>query len=173
MLSPIRALRIQNNMTQEDLANHLGVSVATISNWERNVYEPDHSNLVQLSKLFNVSVDYLLGSTISHHLKALRELSGHSQKDVAAIIGVSAPAVSDWENGKKAPSLLNLEKLAILYNTTTDALLGINRPNSYEQTDDEILEITQEELDFLYAVRQLTPQQQEHLFAFLSSLIKV
>ncbi len=56
----ITELRKQNGMTQEDLACELNVSRQAISRWEMGTSMPDASNILQLSKLFNVTSDYLL-----------------------------------------------------------------------------------------------------------------
>lgn len=53
-------LRKRNRMSQEDLAEKLNVSRQTISRWESNIAMPDADNLLGLSKVFNVTIDYLL-----------------------------------------------------------------------------------------------------------------
>ena len=47
-------------MSQEELAEQLGVSRQAVSRWEVGSALPDASNILQLSKLFGVSADYLL-----------------------------------------------------------------------------------------------------------------
>ena len=53
-------LRKMNGMSQEALAEKLNISRQTVSRWEMNTVLPDANNILQLSKLFNVSADYLL-----------------------------------------------------------------------------------------------------------------
>ncbi len=53
-------LRKKNGMSQEDLADRLGVSRQAISRWELGTTMPDAPNLLKLSSLFSVSIDYLL-----------------------------------------------------------------------------------------------------------------
>ena len=53
-------LRKQKGLSQEELAECLNVSRQTISRWELGSALPDATNIVQLSKLFEVSADYLL-----------------------------------------------------------------------------------------------------------------
>lgn len=53
-------LRKSNGLSQEDLAEKLGVSRQAISRWESGSTLPDMSNLIQLSELFGVSTDYLV-----------------------------------------------------------------------------------------------------------------
>lgn len=54
----------------------------------------------------------------------LRKKFGMTQGDVAAYIGVSGAAVSKWEQGLSYPDLSLLPKLASLFHTTIDELLG-------------------------------------------------
>lgn len=56
----IQKLRKENNMTQDNLADYLQISRQSISKWEANLSYPETEKLIKLSKLFNVSVDYLL-----------------------------------------------------------------------------------------------------------------
>ncbi len=53
-------LRKERHMTQEELAVELIVDRGTISKWERGVYIPNPEILMELSKLFNVSVNEIL-----------------------------------------------------------------------------------------------------------------
>ncbi len=53
-------LRKNNGMSQEDLADRLQISRQSISRWENGSAKPDADNILQLSKLFGVSTDYLL-----------------------------------------------------------------------------------------------------------------
>ena len=53
-------LRKSEGYTQEEVADRLEVSRQAISRWEMGTAVPDSSNLLQISKLFKVSADYLL-----------------------------------------------------------------------------------------------------------------
>ena len=57
----IKALRKQQNMTQEKLAEYLCVSYQAVSKWECGLSNPDLSLIAPLTKLFNISADELLG----------------------------------------------------------------------------------------------------------------
>lgn len=54
-------LRKENGYSQEQLADALNISRQAISKWERGEASPDTDNLIELAKLYGVSVDYLLG----------------------------------------------------------------------------------------------------------------
>ena len=56
----LQILRKNKGLTQESLAARLGVSRQAVAKWESGQIYPDISNLIQLSELMNVSVDYLV-----------------------------------------------------------------------------------------------------------------
>ena len=56
----IFSLRKQRGLSQEELAGKLNVSRQAVSRWEGGSALPDASNILQLSKLFEVTADYLL-----------------------------------------------------------------------------------------------------------------
>ena len=53
-------LRKESGWSQEDLAEKLYVSRQAISRWENGTALPDAQNILQISKLFHVTTDYLL-----------------------------------------------------------------------------------------------------------------
>jgi len=57
----LKELRTERNLSQVDLAKKLNMSKMAISHWESGHSEPSISQLIALSELFNVSVDYLIG----------------------------------------------------------------------------------------------------------------
>lgn len=57
-------LRKQHNLSQEELAEKLGISRQAISKWERAEASPDTDNLILLARLYNVSLDELLNVNI-------------------------------------------------------------------------------------------------------------
>ena len=57
----IKDLREKLNMTQTALARRLGLSRSAVNAWEMGMSIPSVPYLLQLSELFRVSVDYLLG----------------------------------------------------------------------------------------------------------------
>lgn len=57
----LKNLRKQNNLTQAELAKKLGISKSTIGMYEQGRRCPDNKTLVNISKIFDVSTDYILG----------------------------------------------------------------------------------------------------------------
>ena len=74
----IKHLREVNGMTQSALAKKLGITRSSVNAWEMGISVPSTQNIVELSRIFCVSTDYLLGvdkfSTI--------DVSGLSESDV-------------------------------------------------------------------------------------------
>ena len=56
----IASLRKENNMTQLELAERMGVTDKAVSKWERDLSCPDIGTMLKLAELFGVSVDELM-----------------------------------------------------------------------------------------------------------------
>ena len=74
----IAACRREKGLTQQQLADMLNLSNKTISKWESGSGSPDISNLLELSKVLEITVDELLNG----------ERKNTEQKDVE---GITAP----------------------------------------------------------------------------------
>lgn len=61
-------LRKINGWSQEDLAEKVNVSRQAVSRWESGTAQPDASNVLNLSKLFGVTTDYLLNDDYENDL---------------------------------------------------------------------------------------------------------
>ena len=57
----IKQLREQRGMTQEELANRLGVKYPAVSKWERGMAYPSMNTVIKMADLFQVSMDVVLG----------------------------------------------------------------------------------------------------------------
>lgn len=66
----LKTMRKQLGISQEQLADKLGVSRQAITKWETNIGIPDIENLIAISKLFNMIIDELLfeDQKQTHHL---------------------------------------------------------------------------------------------------------
>lgn len=53
-------LRKENKLSQDSLADKLGITRQTISNWELNITKPDIVQIKNISEIFNISIDELL-----------------------------------------------------------------------------------------------------------------
>lgn len=58
----IKKLRIDSGLSMQELAEKIGVTKSSINMWENSNSIPKDSILIKLSKVFDVSIDYLLGN---------------------------------------------------------------------------------------------------------------
>lgn len=77
----IRGLRQARNMSQVELANRLGVTKQSVSNWENDNIQPSIEMLMRLASVFSVSTDYILGIEQREYL----DVSGLSKEVIAHI----------------------------------------------------------------------------------------
>lgn len=75
----ITKLRKENNYTQEQLAEILGVSRQSVSKWESDIAYPETEKLIRLGKLYACSMDYLLNDDITDRS------GGHSDNAVTVL----------------------------------------------------------------------------------------
>lgn len=61
----IRQLRENSKMSQKTLAKHLGISDRAVSKWETGLSRPTADNMVALSQIFNVPVEYFFTRSYS------------------------------------------------------------------------------------------------------------
>ena len=59
----LKTLRLKNNLTYVELSKLLLVNKSTVYDWENRGKEPSYFTLIKLVKLFNTSIDYILGIT--------------------------------------------------------------------------------------------------------------
>lgn len=57
----LKRIRKKSGYTQQEIAERLSVAQATVANYERGVRIPDIDTLIELSKIFGVSMDELIG----------------------------------------------------------------------------------------------------------------
>lgn len=142
----IKELRTEAGMTQEELGMLLNVQNAAISKYESGKIPLTGETLLKLSKIFNVSTDYLLGAEegntmIGGKIAELRKKLGLNQEELAKKIGVSRSALSLYEIDRREPDLETVKKIASLFGVTTDYLLGAEGDTM--GTEETINEITQ------------------------------
>ena len=63
----LRALRKEKGLKQIDIANVLGVSRTTYTQYETEKSEPDLATVTKLAEFFNTTTDYLLGKSDEPH----------------------------------------------------------------------------------------------------------
>ncbi len=56
-----KKLRLQNGFTQKEVAEKLGIRQSNVSDWENNVSRPEYENLIALARLYDETLESLLG----------------------------------------------------------------------------------------------------------------
>ena len=78
----IKKFRLKNGLTQKDLADKLFVTSQAISRWEKEDVEPSITTITQMAKIFNISVDELVGN--KNKIEKIEE-NNITQKQVLAV----------------------------------------------------------------------------------------
>lgn len=91
-------------------------------------------------------MEQTLGKRIVQHRKQL----GLTQDQLAENLGVTAQAVSKWENDQSCPDITMLPKLAAIFHTTTDALLGMEEPKTVHEAQIVTEETKANDTEFLH-----------------------
>ena len=77
----LKTLRTQNNYTQVQLAQKLGLTKSVISAYETGLRLPSYDVLINIAKIFKVSTDYLLGMDNRQEI----DLSGLTPEEITAL----------------------------------------------------------------------------------------
>ena len=108
----IRKLRRERDITQEQLAEYLNISVSAISQWECGKTAPDISQLPLLSNIFETSADIILGIDLDMKEKRIEEICMSAHKD--SVAGYRERAVETLRKGlAEYPDSYKLKKTLI------------------------------------------------------------
>ena len=134
----IKDTRIDNDFTQEYIANRLKVPQRTYSSWENEEVTISLENVIKICRSLNISIDYAVGlsnspkrnfdvtklylKVIAYNILKIRELKNLSQKELAIILDYSKSMLSGIEHGKVTISLEKLYLLAKKYDYSIDEL---------------------------------------------------
>lgn len=134
----IKEARLAAQLTQEQVAESLGVSRQTMSNWENNKTYPDIVSVIRMSDLYNVSLDHLLkekeGEPMSNYMNYLEESNNTvtSQRKLSltillatylgiwafALIPIPKPMAeknAPTKNSSKCGALILVNEIAIMF----------------------------------------------------------
>ena len=99
----ITRFRKEKGLSQEKVAEYMGVSRQAVTKWESNSSKPSSDNLIKLAELFDVKVDVLLGNNEFDNMKLSSNTT--TSKVPWVFIGVSVACVIAYI---VAGSLLNI-----------------------------------------------------------------
>lgn len=136
----IKRLRKQRDLTQEELAEMLGVSYQSVSRWEKGLCYPDMELIPVISSLFEISADTLMGidnitekNKVNEYLKEFQVAVSQGRIEEAIII--ARKGVADYPNSYH---LLNKLMYALFLSGSDDANID-NWQENQEKYDREIV----------------------------------
>ena len=96
----LKELRLNKNLTQQQLGKLLSVSGQTILNWENDITYPSVKKLIELASFFDVSIDYLLDfkEKDTNFNRIINILNDYEKEDLIKLI---ATFVNEALNEKK------------------------------------------------------------------------
>lgn len=96
----ILTLRKQAGLSQEELAEKMNVSRQALSRWETGAALPDASNIVQLSKLFGVTTDYLLNDSYEgdQDIPAVKNIQAAANNRIKRTVALCASVCGAFGN---------------------------------------------------------------------------
>ncbi|MBR3483347.1 MAG: helix-turn-helix domain-containing protein, partial [Lachnospiraceae bacterium] len=106
--SNIAGLRKKSDITQDQLAEQLGVSVSAVSQWENGRTMPDISAIPVLCHIFNVSSDELLGIDREKDEEEIKRINDEANRLVRLVMTLDR-SVSDENAHKLTKSKCRLE----------------------------------------------------------------
>lgn len=147
----LRKLRMERNLSQQKLADIVGISQQAINKYENDISQPDINMLKQLASFFHTSIDYLIDySDNPNPLPSLEEFKIYEETLTPYQINKLKKAKNKVLSGKVATSSMVRETAP---ETFTD---------SYAASAKERYHLT------MY--RKLNPQMQDHLDLFLEGI---
>ena len=126
----LKKFRLLKNLTQEDVAEYLGITPQSVSKWERAECYPDITFLPALANIFETSVDMLLGMDIIRDEQSLHNIHKSATEyqrngDNASAENVYRDALKIYPND--AGMLLGLAGVLALSDKTDEAITLMER----------------------------------------------
>ena len=98
----IKKMRVDKNLTQDQLAETLHVTRQAVSNWENGKTQPDIETLSALAECFEIPVEELIygKATSQRETKVIIEKTTEKGIDIGAAVGVSLAVVLSYVKWK-------------------------------------------------------------------------
>lgn len=85
----LKNIRVENNITVEELAKQLGVSRQTVYNWEYGIKKPSKKNLKKMADIFNVKEEAIItppaDKNTLEYIQALNIINQANEKQLKLI----------------------------------------------------------------------------------------
>ena len=145
----LQKLRSEKNISQEQLADKIGVSRQSISAWESGKSSPELDKLIALSELFEISLDELTGEISTTKIKFNKKDHEKSYKKVAIIrslgmfilfTGIGISAFLSKYDSSLIPSPDVKAGIALMLTFAISIPLLILAKNFCDATDEELID---------------------------------
>ena len=98
----LRALRMDQGLTQSCMAKKLGCSPHTLRKWEKNIISPIAKNDYQLAEVLGQNL-FEKSSKIREEIKRFRREKGWSRRRLSEEMGIHPNSIYKWEKGLSFP----------------------------------------------------------------------
>lgn len=88
----LKKLRTSQKLTQQQLADRIGVAKSVVSYYESGDRYPSYDVLVKIARIFHTSTDYLLDVSKDHVI----DVTGLSDSDIAVVRSVAEALKNKW-----------------------------------------------------------------------------
>lgn len=119
----LKHLRVQNNMTQEELGKILNKDYSTIGKWENGTRSPVMEDVIKISQIFNISLEKLVGD--NNVYSNLEELKKDQLDDLSILDNVLYSKKDKIDSVKNLP----IEKQEVIANAVKSVLDMIDDEN--------------------------------------------
>ena len=99
-----------------------------------------------------------------NRIKHLRTIAGIKQIDLASRLNVRQGTISNWESGKTEPDIESLQRLADIFGTTVDYVLGGGTTSDHKP-------LTSDEEQLLSAYRAMSEQKKQELISYAGYIL--
>lgn len=191
-MNRLKELREGRGMKQSELGKLLNVQDAAISKYESGKVPLTGDTLLQLSKIFDVPIDYILGNekysidysnyqmdtfefggNFKDRLRNILDERGITENDLAKITGFHIDDVKSYIWGNKIPSIEDLIKLSGSLHISTDYLLGMTDEEPISDVDRSFLKaLTERERNIIEVYRQLNEDNQDIIVGEMKKYLK-
>lgn len=177
----LKYLRKEAGLSQQQMADTLGISQQAYANYENNKREPDRQTIIKLANYFDVSTDFILDIVISEDeimekttsnkqpllgekLKDLRTQKGLTQDAMAALLNIKRQTYSAYERGISFPDINALLSMANFFDVSVDFLLENKIATVGKQS------LSEKQNKILELVEGLTDREREELIRYAEFL---
>jgi transcriptional regulator with XRE-family HTH domain len=114
----LKELRIENGLTLDELKDYLNTTKATLSRYENGLRDPKIDFAKKIATYFNVSLDYILGSSDTRDIVPIPNSKAELSKELAIKV-VNELLKEGYEiQEKDIPNLIMAAKIALQSNKT-------------------------------------------------------